>query len=301
MWFRNLRIYRLQDPFDLGADGLEALLGNHRARTCGPLESATVGWVSPLGPSGTTLVHAADRRLLVCAERNERLLPASVVRQEVARQAAEVEQAEERKLRRRERLELRDRVVQALLPRAFVRATRVLAYVDPALGLLLVDTASAKRADELVDLLRESLGSLRLRPLSTERPPPLTLAGWLAGATPADIDLDDLSVLREPVEGGGVLRSSGLAPEAVRTHLEAGLVPRQLAVRWGERIGVVVGEDLVLRRLRFLDLVQQEAAAVETEDPLVRFDADFAIMAHELADFVPRLLDLLGGPSQGAE
>jgi recombination associated protein RdgC len=58
-------------------------------------------------------------------------------------------------------------------------------------------------------------------------------------------------------------------------------------------------ETLSIKKLRFLDVVQEEAAEVETLDAVERFDADFAIMSLELGHFLPRLAELFGGePSQ---
>lgn len=296
MWFRNLRLYHLPDTFALRPDALEPLLAGHAARPCGPFEPVVLGWVPLLGGEGAPLVHAADGALLVCAERQERLLPGAVVRQAVAAQVGEIERAEGRPVHRKERRDLQDRVVQELLPKAFVRASRSFVLIDPRLALLIVDSASPKRAEEVVGLLRDSVGSLRARPLTTTRAPASVMRRWLAGRPPKQFALGDQCVLAEPVEGGGVVRVRGLDLDAVQTHLEAGLVPQQVAVEWNERLGVVIGDDLALRRLRFLDLVRDEAAAVEDGgDAAVRFDADFAIMVAELRTFVPKLLGLFGG------
>jgi recombination associated protein RdgC len=296
MWLRNLRLYHLPDAFALGPEALAPLLAGDASRPCGPFEPAAMGWVPPLAVAGAPLVHAADGALLVCAERQERLLPGAVVRQAVAEQVGEIERAEGRPVHRKERRDLQDRVVQELLPKAFVRATRVFALVDPRLALLLVDSASPKRAEEVVALLRGSVGSLRARPLTTARPPASVMRRWLASRPPKDVVLGDQCVLAEPAEGGGVVRVRGLDLDVVHTHLEAGLLPQQVAVEWNERLGVVVGDDLALRRLRFLDLVRDEAAAIEDGgDAAVRFDADFAIMVGELRGFLPKLLALFGG------
>lgn len=296
MWFRNLHLYHLPDTFSLRPEALAPLLAPHTSRPCGPFEAAAIGWVPPLGGAGAPLVHGADGCLLVCAERQQRLLPAAVVRQAVAEQVAEIERAEGRPVQRKERRDLQDRAVQELLPRAFVQATRTGALIDPRLSLLLVDSASPKRAEEVVGVLRDSVGSLRARPLATARSPASVMRRWLNSRPPKHFVLGDQCVLAEPVEGGGVVRVRGLDLDAAHTHLEAGLVPQQLAVEWRERVGVVIGDDLVLRRLRFLDLVQEQAKSVEDGgDAAVRFDADFAIMVGELRELVPTLLAAFGG------
>jgi recombination associated protein RdgC len=47
--------------------------------------------------------------------------------------------------------------------------------------------------------------------------------------------------------------------------------------------------------LRFLDLVQQEADDAHGDDAAANFDADFAILNAELAHFIPRLIEVMGG------
>ena len=86
-----------------------------------------------------------------------------------------------------------------------------------------------------------------------------------------------------------------LASVEVRSHIDAGMQVAKLAVTWQDRISGVLCDDLAIRRLRFLDLVMQEAAEVDAEDALARFDADFALMGMELARFIPAAIEAYGG------
>ena len=110
MWFRNLRIYRFKQPFNVTAETLDRALSESVFRPCGPLETHAMGWEPPLGRDGQTLVHAANGCLMVCARREERLLPASVVREVLADRVAEIEEAESREVRRKEQAVLRDQI-----------------------------------------------------------------------------------------------------------------------------------------------------------------------------------------------
>jgi len=69
----------------------------------------------------------------------------------------------------------------------------------------------------------------------------------------------------------------------------------KLAVTWSDRLSFMIDENLVIKRLKFLDLIQEKAAETETESEVDRFDVDFSIMSLELANFLPRLLELFGG------
>ncbi len=297
MWFRNLRIYRFQQPFNVTAEDLDRALRASAFHACGPLQTHAIGWEPPLGRDAQLLVHAANGCLMVCARREERLLPASVVREVLADRVAEIEDAESRQLKRKEQAELRDQITTELMPQAFTRSTRLFAYIDPSQQLLFVDSASAPRAEELMTLLRESLGSLNVFPLDTATAPASVLTSWVSDRPPADFTLMDECELREPADGGGVVRCKqvDLAGTEVETHLAAGRQIVRLAIEWDERLACVLSDDLVVRRLRFLDLVQQEADDAHSDDAAANFDAEFAILNAELSRFIPRLIAVMGG------
>ena len=301
MWFRNLQLYRLTQPFELSPEELHERLEARRSRPCGPLEPATLGWAPPLGREGTLLTHAVGRCIMVCARREERLLPASVVREEVGERVEQLETASGRKLGRREKSELKDNVVLELLPQAFVRSAHLHAYIDAANGWLIVDSPTPKRAEELIDLLRETLGSLPLQPLEVERSPAGVMTQWLhSGRLPGDLLPGDECELRDPTEEGSVVRCRhlDLGGEEIRVHLDAGRQVVRLALEWQDHIAFVLCDDLSLKRLKFLDLIQEQAAEVEAEDAATRFDVDFALMSGELGRLLPRLFGLFGGVAE---
>jgi recombination associated protein RdgC len=81
----------------------------------------------------------------------------------------------------------------------------------------------------------------------------------------------------------------------IQAHLDAGKQVVQLALEWDGRIAFVLSEDLALKRLKFLDIIQEEAADTEAEDAAARFDVDFSLMSLELGRFVPKLVEAFGG------
>jgi recombination associated protein RdgC len=90
-----------------------------------------------------------------------------------------------------------------------------------------------------------------------------------------------------------------LLGEEIATHLRAGKQVVKLALDWSERLAFVIGDDMALRRLRFADDLIEEAVDPQLEDEAARFDAEFAIMTHELGGLLERLdsifeLDRLG-------
>jgi recombination associated protein RdgC len=122
-------------------------------------------------------------------------------------------------------------------------------------------------------------------------------------AVPPDITLESDCELRSPEEDGGVVRCRrhDLSAPEIQNHLEAGKEVVKLAVTWSDRLGFVLDDTLAVRSLRFLDVIQEEAADVETASFAERFDADFAIMSLELSQFLPRLLELFGGENTSGQ
>ncbi len=298
MWFKNLRIYRLTESFPLTAEELNQKLEEHPARDCGVLETYSYGWDRPLGRKGELLVHTAGHSILLCARRTDKVLPNSVVNEMVEERVAEIEEGEGRTVRRKERMEIKDAVTVELLPRAFVQSRRTYAYLDTQGGWLLIDATSDKKADELVEKLRESIGSLPLRPLSSAKAPAHVMTNWLLGEEAlGDFVLLNECELRDTSDEGGVVRcrNQDLTSEEVRNHLEAGKQAVRLGLAWNERLEFLLSEDLSVRRLRFGEPIQEQAAEVESDDELARFDADFTLMSLELGQFIPALIEAFGG------
>ncbi len=298
MWFKNLQLFRLLENPPTEVDVLEEALAKQAFRDCGSLEFSTEGWVSPLGLGGETLVHAVGGFQLVCACRQEKLLPPSVVGELVAAEVLELERQQGgRRLPRRDRQAVKEGILNRLLPAALPKNRRTWMVIDPRGDWLWIDSSSRARAEEQVTLLRESLGSLRVVPPEASVSPASRLSRWLAGeGLPEAFALGDQCELRDPLEQHRVVRCRGLdlAEDEVQAHLAAGMQATRLALNWHDRVAFTVDAELSIRGLQFLDEVRDQLQDVVAETDAERFDADFAIMSHELASLVPELLEGFG-------
>jgi len=298
MWFKNLTVLRLTEPFGLTDNELEQRLQTKPFRPCGRVEQSTIGWTAPLGRQARPLVHSTNGFMMLCARREEKIVPSSVINEIVAERVAEIEGGQGRQVRRKERQSLADKVMLDLLPRAFTHSVRTFAYIDPKGGWLVIDAASSKKADELTELLRKTLESLPVAPPTPKQRPGAVMTGWLAGEPiPGDVTIEDECELRLPEEEGSIVRCKRQAlfsPE-IQSHLDAGKEVIKLALTWDDRLSFVLDEQLGIKRLKFLDILQEQADEVDSGDEAGRFDAEFSIMTLELARFLPRLLELFGG------
>ncbi|MGZ8095436.1 MAG: recombination-associated protein RdgC [Methylosarcina sp.] len=298
MWFKNLCIFRLTEAFPLTSDELEKKLQALPFRSTGPHEEFSFGWTSPLNKASSQLVHSSNGFMMLCGKKEEKVLPSAVVNEMVQDKILEAEEKQGHKLSKKERSAIKDELIFELLPKAFTFSRKTYAYIDPKGSWLIVDAASAKSAEDLLSYLRKCLGSLPAIPLNTVEKPSITMTDWLLNSqAPDDILIEDECELRSPEEEGGIIRCKrhDLAVPEIKNHLNTGKLVIKLAVKWADRISFIVDEHLAIKRVRFLDLIQDQVTEVDTENEAERFDVDFAIMSLELSNFLPRLLEIFGG------
>lgn len=298
MWFSNLQLYRLTKPFTLTAEALAEKLAEHSFKPCGSLELASYGWVPPMGRHGNELVHATGGHIMICARKEEKVLPASIIRDIVAEKAIEIEEAQGRPVGRKERADLKEEVTFELLPKALKRSTLTFAYISPQDNIIVINAASPKKAEELTSYLRGSIGTLGAAPISLRVPATATLTRWVSGIeVPADIEIADECELRDKGDEGGVIRCKrqDLSSDEIQAHLEVGKQVTKLAIDWQEHVACVVDENLAIKRLRFGDEILERSNDMDVDDFAAAFDNDFSIMSLELGKFIPRLIEVLGG------
>ncbi len=301
MWFKNLYLFRLTQPFTLDHDALNEALAADAFQPVGKVTPFSYGWTPPLGRRGDQLCHTVGHYSMVCAQKEERVLPSAVINEQLAEKVEQIEAAEARPVRRKERLQLKEELTMTLLPQAFTRSTRTYAYVDRKDGWLVVDVSSSARAEDLIAQLRASVegagAAITARLPNTEASPRVMMTQWLRGdGIPAGFELGDEYELQDTDKEGGVVRCRRQDPfsEEIQAHLDAGKQVTKLALTWRERLEFVVGEDLAIKRLRFTDTLKQELDSGH-EDPMVQFDSDFAFMTLELSKFIAELIAAFGG------
>ncbi|MFC3651600.1 recombination-associated protein RdgC [Dyella humi] len=300
MFFRNLTLFRFSPSVAEDLKRLDEALGEHRLRPCGPLEMATRGFVPPVGRGDDApMTHAVNACTLITVGGEEKLLPAAVVNDELQRKVQKIAEEEGRKVGGRERKRIKEDLLTELLPRAFVRSSRMSAYVDRKNGWLVLDTASRKSAENALTQVREALGSFPAVPLAPEEGPRVLMTDWLAsGKLPGGLVLGDECELRDPATATGAIarcRRQDLDAEEVKEHLRNGKQVFQLGLVFDDRISFVLGEDLVLRKLKFLDAVIDELGDGQ-QDAAAEMDARFALLTLELERLLGKLEEWFGLP-----
>jgi len=239
MWFKNLQVYRLGQTFDLSAEAFEQRLSGAGFKGCNRMDMLASGWTPPLGRGSSQLVHAANAYLMICARKEEKIIPAGVVKQLLDDKVAEIEMAEGREIYRREKMRMKEEIIVTLLPHALSRITDQYAYIDTRNGMMVVDAASPARAEALISQLRTTLGRFPATPVSIRQSLSAVMTRWLNGESlPNDIELGNECELKHPDPAGGVVscKHQDLGAGEIRNHIKNGKYATRLALQWKERL-----------------------------------------------------------------
>ncbi|MBE9399687.1 recombination-associated protein RdgC [Pontibacterium sp. N1Y112] len=299
MWFKNIIVYRITGEFNYDEAQLEEKLQDQAFTPCGSQDLSRYGWVSPSNGLQDTLLHSVHGFHMIAAQKEEKILPPAVVKQQVEEKVSVIEKEQARKVYRKERDQLKDEVVMDLLPRAFSRFQQTCALIAPQQGWVIVDASSHKRAEELLSYLRGTLGTLPVALPDVKHSPSAIMSHWLEGqeARPQGLEILDEAELRDNLVEGGVIRIKGqeLLDDEFVAHLEAGKRVVKLSVEWEEQLRFMIQEDLAIKRIKLTDQMKEKMDQESPEDQLAQFDTDMAQMGIEFTRLFPMLIEGFGG------
>ena len=240
------------------------------------------------------------KHLLIALGVEQKILPAAVVNQTAKERAEQLEKQQGFKVGKRQMRELKEQITSELLPRAFSRRRSTRAWLSPAEGWLVVDAASAGKAEELTEQLRNTLGEFPITLLKTKLSPMTAMTTWLSGRdAPGAFMIDQDCELRGADETKPTVRyvRHDLGGKDVSTHIHDGKVATKLGLNWNERISLVLHEQHQIKRVKFLDM-DKNRENDQSQNPEEQFDADFALMAGEFGKLLSDMVAALGGEEQ---
>jgi len=295
MWFRNLQAYRITGG-NITLNSLEEALSQRALQSCMQMEMQRRGWVAPREEQ-ENFVHAYGQQWLIALGVEKKLLPAGVVNQHAKDRLAKIEQMQGYKPGKKQVRDIKEATIIELLPRAFTQRLKTYAWIDALENRLIIDTASANKAEEFVEALIKSVHGLTLAPLETQISPSSAMTRWLSGD-----DLPSIFTIDRDCELQGMSDEKATvkythhvldAEETIR-HIRAGKKVIKLAMTWNSKISFVLHDNLQLRRIAPQDILKEPAESTEE-----LFSSDFAIMTGELSQLITDVIDALGGEDHG--
>lgn len=302
--FKNVIAFRLAS-FDLSAEDLEEKLKADIKKPVGPQEVSRMGFSSPFGRASDVLVHSANGCYLMCLAKEEKIIPGPVVKELLEEKVEAIEYEQSRKVRSKEKAELKEQIVLELLPKAFTKTTKTFGYVDTKNMLLIVDAGSAKKAEDFASFIRKSIGSLKARHVAVEMAPGFVMTGWLKETVdvPAEFSIGGEASLVDPSEDGGTVnvKNIDLVSEEIQNHLDNGLMVKKMGVSFDNKLSFVLTDEIQLKKIKFGEEVNQEIDDQGAEDQMAYMDASFTIVSGVIAETIEAVLNAFGGEDNSFE
>ena len=283
-----------------GLLNLAAALSSAGAREfapCGPTQPSSYGFVPPREKSGA-LIEVVAGQWIMAVKIETKSVPAAEVKKHLELRLDAVEKETGRRPKGKRSREIKDEVIQDLLPKAFAKDKRMLVWIDPADGLVLIDSTSTSQVDLVLALLCEILYDTKLTLINSAMSPTTAMSGWLVGREgPPDFSIDRECELKQPDGEKAVVRYSRhtLDIDEVVDHIKQGKQPTRLAMTWCGRLSFVLTDALQLKKIQLLDVALEAKAGDEARDA---FDADVTIATGEIGMAIGDLLTALGGEIQ---
>lgn len=296
MWFKQISFYLLDKEKLPELEVLSDKLAQSGFARCQGLDWFSEGFAAPV-PFSPDPVFPADDTWRVALKKEEKVLPAGVIRDILDEKIAEIQDNEARNVGRKEKQELKEQITDDLLPRAFTRSSRTEAVFDTRRGYLLVNNAASAKAENILTKLREALGGLEASLPNTKQSPSSLMTGWLLqGHCEGGFELDSDCELKGAGDAAPVVRVSkqDLTADEVVQHVKNGKTVTRLGLVWREQIAFILTQDFTLKRIQYLDVLQEEAENSGGDAAGLAF-ASQILMAEAVGTMLDELIAYLGG------
>lgn len=300
--FKNAIVYRInQHPKTLGITERQEILQAHAFAPCYATQEKSMGWVPPRGEAHGSLIENIGGHHILKLMTETKAVPGQALKREVDRMCADIEKATGRKPGKKDRRELKEDALLAMLPGAFPKQSATLVWIDPRDSRIVIDASSQSKADDVVTMLLKSFEGLELQMINTVLAPAASMAHWLTDDEPYSgehsFEVGRECELKANDESKAVVKYGRhrLDTGEVTEHIRTGKMPTKLALTWDGRVSFVLTEGLQIKKIQLLDGVFE--GGDKDED---RFDADVAIFTGEMARMLPALFAVLGGEVEAA-
>lgn len=287
---KNARPYLITHGYKIDP----ALLARRPAVPCGPFDRSTDGFIDPCDHSIAPLMHTIGEYSLICWQTEERILPSSVVLDALQTRLDELEETTGFRPGRKETREIREQIETELLPRAFIQKKRTYAAITD--DYLIIDTASATRADSFIAALQTALGELPLLLLATHQRPAHGMTQWLAlGECPDVFDIARSCVLESIDDESGKIqyKNMNLDADDIRERISGNHTVTKLELTFDNRMSFHLNDGMVLTKLALLDVVKEQVAQGEDKQSL--FDSEWLVSIDSTKEAIDAVIRALGG------
>lgn len=288
MKFSQVSIFRL--PEQLNPEKLEQALKTAPFVSCGSNEFYSQGFKNPVY-FDERLYHPVSNTGAICFQREERILPASAVNKVLNERVDEIKEKEGRLVGRKERAELKELIIDYMLPKAFTKTIQTYGLFTDE--FLFINTASNKKAENFLSNLRLARGGLAASTCNCPQSLSSVMSDWLLkGSCEGRFELDFYALLKGFGDVGSTVKCSrtDLSASEIVGLMNGSRTCVELGLLWDERVSFVLSEDFTFKKVKLLDSCLNGCDSSEEVQ-----DGTQLILSHCLSEITNELKDIFGG------
>lgn len=251
--FKQAAFFLLNPDNSPSASTLCESLGEHTFKPCDSTQIVSTGFVNPF-EFGADLIFNTQNASRAALRVEKKVLPAQVIKAILTERIKKIWIDEGRVVGREEKQRLKEDVISNLLPKAFSTTSQIDAIFDDTRNLLIVNQASEKQSDLMVDSLRDALGELEAKFPVTQDSLSQMMSGWiLDGEAPGCFELADFCEFKR-VGGEPITRvfRQDLTSENIVNLVRSGMTVTRLGLIWDDCIEFILSSDWTMRQIKYI-------------------------------------------------
>lgn len=293
MWFKQVQLFQLGQNFSYSAEEFIKKIEPFIFTPCLPSMPESIGWKSLTAEKDAPLCRSINGYTIFCMQVEEKILPSTVIYQELNELTLQLETSQNRKLKQKEKYQLKDEIIMRLLPQAFTKFTHVYAYIDTHHHWLILGTINQKLSEKFISLFKKSITDdihfIEIKNL------PITMSHWLKTKNyPSSFSIEKTCILQDQRDVNRKIRcqQQDLFATPIQSLIKDGCEVIQLGMCWNDHIYFTLCHDSSIKSIQYQDEILSQSKDLEPETKQQQFDADFLIMSSILSTLCKAILDL---------
>lgn len=286
--YKNARVYRVMQG-DIYTENNFAFL-NQVAREAAFValtgqEQIRMGFVQPYPEATNSYMYFEHGCIFFAIKTQWKDIPASALLDILNPRLKVEENSLGRALTKREKAELKEAVLQELMPRALAKSKVLQGYIDITHSLVVLNTSSSNDAEMALSLLRKVVGSMPAVPWLDGHLLGNCLNLWaLDKDLPQNLIRGHATSFKAPDECGAVSSfKNHVFDERVTEHLQDKLCTK-LELHWPEKLSFCIDVNGLLSKLSWEDAILATNEELGWEDIPARIKADLLLEVSTLRD-----------------
>lgn len=299
VWFRNAVIYEFGESVSFNKETLNDALNTCLFQPCGQTTVSTFGWTAPFydaNSENASLFIEMEGHFLLRVKKESKILPSNVIKSVLQDKIEERENTLSRKLSKTEKVAIKEATIIELLPRAFSRYSHYSVWIDTVNRRIVVDVSSFKLAEEILSLLRKSMGSLPVLPFTSQTPMEKVMTQWLTDrASLSGFSLGDEVELIDHLDEGSQIKfkKCDIESDEVLMHIKTGReLSKVMLINEGHH-QFILNRDVTLKRIKFENELLESNSDFLPEEKQQQLESNFLIMVNSLANGINKLQKMI--------